>query len=60
MQINDILLTAKNRGMRSGEIRITITNGLIRNAEYLVREWETKNVDGIVDNSKVNERTPYK
>lgn len=56
MQINDILLKAKNKGMRSGEIKLIIIKGVIKNAEYLVREWEDdmrpKNVDGIVDKSK--------
>jgi len=52
-KINDILLLAQQKGIRSGEIRITIINGVIKDTEYLVKEWEYRpNIDGIVDNSQ--------
>lgn len=63
MQINDIFLLAQQKGIYNGSIKIPIVNGVLRleKSEYIVLEWEKqRNVDGIVDNSKVNERTPYK
>ena len=63
MQINDILLLAQQKGIYNGSIKIPIVNGVLRleKSEYIVLEWEKpRNIDGVVDNSKVNERTPHK
>lgn len=52
LDINSIFLKVKEKGIYNGEIRIVIQHGILKDAEYLVREWvEPKNVDGIVDNS---------
>jgi len=48
-QINEIINKAHQKGIFSGEIKVVIVRGKIKNVEYLVREWvDTRpSVDGI-------------